>query len=102
QLPPDIRDELQGGIHKLELSIWDAADRETASGLACNIGSSDCVGGKIFHMNLVPIKAEDEAQRELLLSNSILPRWIRRCGHDCVAAWNETLGTALGISAPVE
>jgi TRAP-type C4-dicarboxylate transport system substrate-binding protein len=102
QLPPDIRDELQGGIHKLELSIWDAADRETASGLACDIGSSDCVGGKIFHMNLVPIKAADEAQRELLLSNSILPRWIQRCGNDCVTAWNETLGTALGISAPAK
>jgi hypothetical protein len=102
QLPLDIRAELQSGIHKLELSIWDSADQETASGLACDIGSSACVGGKIFHMNLVPIKLEDEAQRELLLSKSILPRWIQRCGNDCVAAWNETLGTALGIRAPAE
>jgi TRAP-type C4-dicarboxylate transport system substrate-binding protein len=102
QLPPDIRDTLQSGIRKLELAIWESADQETASGLACDIGSSACAGGKIFHMNLVPIKAEDEAQRELLLSKSILPRWIQRCGNDCVAAWNETLGTALGIQAPVD
>ena len=102
QLPPDVRDELRGGIHKLEISIWDAADRETASGLACDIGSSDCVGGKVFHMKLVPIKAEDEAQRELLLSKSILPRWIQRCGNACVTAWNGTLGRALGIQAHAE
>ena len=99
QLPPDIQGELLGGIHKLELSIWDAADRETASGLACDIGASDCTGGKIFHMTLVPIKPADDAQRELLLSKSILPRWIQRCGNDCVTAWNETLGPALGIQA---
>ena len=103
QLPLDVRDELRSGIGKLERSIWDSADQETASGLACDIGSSDCVGGRIFHMNLVPIKAEDMAQRQLLLSRSILPRWIQRCGNDCASAWNETLGTALGIEvSPAE
>src|ERR1700733_3344813 len=102
QLPPDIRDKLQSGIRKLELSIWDSANQETTSGLACDIGSSLCVDGNMFHMHLVPITPEDEAQRELLLSKSILPRWIQRCGNDCVAAWNETLGTALGIQAPVQ
>jgi TRAP-type C4-dicarboxylate transport system substrate-binding protein len=102
QLPPDVQQELRGGIHKLELSIWDAADRETASGLACDIGSSDCVGGKVYHMKLVPIEAADDAQRELLLSKSILPRWIQRCGNDCVVAWNATLGPALGIRVPAD
>jgi TRAP-type C4-dicarboxylate transport system substrate-binding protein len=102
QLPPDIRETLQSGIRKLELSIWDSANQETTSGLACDIGSSLCVDGNMFHMHLVPITPEDEAQRELLLSKSILPRWIQRCGNVCVAAWNETLGTAVGIQAPVE
>ena len=46
QLPPDIRADLRGGIHKLELSIWDAADRETAVGLACDVGSSECADGE--------------------------------------------------------
>ncbi len=102
QLPPDVRAELRAGIHTLEGAIWDAADRETASGLACDIGSSSCVGGQAFHMTLVPIQTVDEAQRELLLSKSILPRWIQRCGNDCVTAWNGTLGRALGIWAHAE
>lgn len=97
QLPPDIRGVLRGGIHKLELSIWEGADRETAAGLACNTGSSSCAGGKIFDMHLVPLTTEDDALRKQLLTQSILPSWIQRCGNDCVTAWNRTLGPILRI-----
>jgi hypothetical protein len=102
QLPPDIRSELQTGIHKLELSIWEAADRETAGGLACDLGANECTDGKVYHMTLVPITPEDEILRKQLLTKSILPKWIQRCGSECVAAWNETLGSALGIHATGE
>jgi TRAP-type C4-dicarboxylate transport system substrate-binding protein len=102
QLPPDIRVALQTGIRKLEQSIWDAADRETAGGIACDIGSSGCSGGKTYHMKLVPITPEDEALRKQLLIKTILPKWIQRCGNECVTAWNLTLGTALGIQATTE
>jgi TRAP-type C4-dicarboxylate transport system substrate-binding protein len=102
QLPPDIRVALQIGIRKLEQSIWDAADRETAGGLACDIGISGCTGSKSYHTKLVPITPEDEALRKQLLIRSILPKWIQRCGSECVTAWNETLGTALGIQAKSE
>jgi TRAP-type C4-dicarboxylate transport system substrate-binding protein len=97
QLPLDIRDTLRDGIGKLELSIWAAADRETAGGLACDIGSSACINGKPDHMSLVPLTAEDEVIRKQLLSKSILPKWIQRCGSDCVTAWNGNLGSVLGI-----
>jgi TRAP-type C4-dicarboxylate transport system substrate-binding protein len=102
QLPPDIRDTLQSGIGGLEIQIWDAADRETASGLACDVGSKECVGGRMFHMTLVPASAEDEARRAQLLARTTLPRWVQRCGNDCATAWNETLGRTLGIQAATE
>ncbi|WP_428488344.1 TRAP transporter substrate-binding protein [Rhodopila sp.] len=102
QLPQDVRDPLRRGIHDLERTIWSAADRETASGLACDIGADTCVGGKIFHMNLVPITPGDNALRSQLLVDTILPKWIKRCGNDCVAAWNETMATALGVQASAE
>jgi TRAP-type C4-dicarboxylate transport system substrate-binding protein len=102
QLPAEIRAILQSGINRLEQSIWDAADRETAGGLACDVGTSGCVSGKAYHMTLVPISAEDEALRKHLLIKSILPKWIRRCGNECVTAWNGTLGNALGIQASNE
>jgi TRAP-type C4-dicarboxylate transport system substrate-binding protein len=102
QLPPDIRDSLRTGIRTLELSIWEGADEETASGLACDIGSSKCADGTSFHMALVPVTAEDEARRSSLLGSSILPRWVQRCGNDCVTAWNGTLGVALGLNVSAE
>jgi TRAP-type C4-dicarboxylate transport system substrate-binding protein len=98
-LPPDIREILHSGIGKLEQLIWQAADRETAGGLACDVGFGACTGGKIFHMKLVEPTAADELLRNELLTTSILPKWIRRCGHDCVVAWNATLGPELGIRA---
>jgi len=101
-LPPDVRDTLQIGIARLEIQIWDASDRETLAGLACNTGSADCAGGKAFHMTLVPVSAEDDARRARLLAESILPRWIERCGNDCVTAWNRTLGAATGILTSAE
>ena len=99
QLPPDIRTTLRDGLFKLEQSIWDAADRETAAGLACDTGSTGCMGAKPFHMKLVPIAVEDEALRKQLLMQTILPKRIRRCGNECVTAWNGTLGSTLGIWA---
>jgi TRAP-type C4-dicarboxylate transport system substrate-binding protein len=102
QLPSDVRQLLRDGIGKLERSIWTAADRETAIGLACDTGSGACVGGKADHMSLVPLTVEDEAIRKQLLTKSILPKWILRCGTDCVTAWNNNLGTLLGIQASGE
>jgi TRAP-type C4-dicarboxylate transport system substrate-binding protein len=98
QIPAEVRETLRGGVRILEKAIWDAADQETAVGLACNTGSSACIGGKAFHMKLVVPTAEDEVLRKRLLTKSILPKWIKRCGNDCVVAWNATIGPALGIS----
>jgi len=50
-------------------------------------------------MKLVPITPEDEALRKQLLIKSILPKWIQRCGSECVTSWNGSLGIALGIQA---
>jgi TRAP-type C4-dicarboxylate transport system substrate-binding protein len=102
QLPPDIRNSLQIGIAKLEVLIWDAADHETENGIACDIGSNTCSQGKTYHMTLVQPTAEDEALRRNLLAKAILPRWIQRCGIDCVAAWNSTLAGVVGIRASSE
>jgi TRAP-type C4-dicarboxylate transport system substrate-binding protein len=102
RLPPDVSDTLQIGLSGLEESIWKAADRETAAGLACNSGSKECVGGKMFHMTLVPVSADSEAWRTQLLAESILPSWVKRCGIECVTAWNETMGPTLDIHAAAE
>jgi TRAP-type C4-dicarboxylate transport system substrate-binding protein len=102
QLPPEVRDPLRENIEKLEKAIWDAADRETAGGLACNIGDPACASGRKYNMKLVPIARQDEVERQRILVKTILPKWIQRCGPDCAAAWNSTLGSHLGIELAPE
>ncbi len=102
QLPPDLRAALRDGVHGLEASIWDSAEEQTDSGLACDIGAARCAGGTMAQMHLVPITDQDEARRRQLLTETILPKWIERCGSDCVGAWNGTIGKALAIPAPAE
>jgi TRAP-type C4-dicarboxylate transport system substrate-binding protein len=99
-LPPDLRALLQEAITGLEAQIWDASERETADGVACDIGAPNCsIGHTPNHMTLVPILPEDEAKRKRLLVESVLPSWIHRCGPECAAAWNQELAPALGIRA---
>jgi TRAP-type C4-dicarboxylate transport system substrate-binding protein len=47
-LPTDLRTTLKEAIAGLEREIWDAADRETAAGLACDIGAPDCSGEHVL------------------------------------------------------
>jgi TRAP-type C4-dicarboxylate transport system substrate-binding protein len=97
QLAPDVRDQLHTGLRHLEADIWDAADRETSAGLACDTGDATCDSDKVYHMTLVPIDPADQAERRHFLEKTILPDWIQRCGQDCVEAWNSTLGRQLNI-----
>jgi hypothetical protein len=76
--------------------IWDTAGRETAIGLACNTAAG-CGGGKVYHMTPVPITASDDEDRKRLLVQTVLPKWIRRCGQDCADAWKATIGPKLAI-----
>jgi len=98
-LPPEIRQPIRDGLAKLEADIWDGADRETGEGLDCNAGRPSCVNGVPGHMTVVPVTPEDIARRRKLLTDTVLPRWIDRCGQDCAGAWNTYLGPAMGIMA---
>lgn len=90
-----IRQEVAG----LEREIWVAADAETGEGLACNTGQPSCTTGRRGSMTSVPVSAADEARRLRLLTETVLPGWVRRCGEPCVTAWNTALARALGVAA---
>ena len=99
-LPPDLQATLREAIAGLEAQIWDASDRETAVGIACDIGAPDCGNEHSpSHMTLVPVTAQDEATRKRLLVELVLPGWIHRCGPECVTAWNQELAPRL-VSRP--
>jgi TRAP-type C4-dicarboxylate transport system substrate-binding protein len=102
-LPADIQALLRRELAALEAEIWDAADRETGEGLACNAGLPTCRNGRRGAMTIVPVTPADDARRRRrLVTEAVLPRWVQRCGPDCVVAWNERLAPALGIVAQPE
>jgi TRAP-type C4-dicarboxylate transport system substrate-binding protein len=96
-LPPGIQAQLRGAVTDLEGQIWDAADRETGEGLACNAGLPACSLARRGSMTIVPVSPGDTERRRRLLTEVLLPRWVSRCGPDCVEAWNAHLAPVFGI-----
>lgn len=99
RLPDAQRALLQREIATLEGRIWDAAETETGEGLACNAGQPSCTMGRRGSMTVVPASTEDRARRQRLLTETVLPGWIARCGNDCADAWNRTLAPLVGVVA---
>lgn len=99
-LDPPLRVLLRNELPKLEADIWAANEHETKLGIDCNIGTSTCVGGRKGKMTLVPLSPADELRRKDILKATVLPRWLHRCGPQCAAIWDQTIGPALGIVAP--
>lgn len=97
-LPPDVRATVAEGVADLEKRIWALAEGDTERGLACNTGRLDCGAPVERPMRLVPATPADEARRRSLLAESVLPRWIERCGGDCLASWSRYLEPLHGVA----
>lgn len=98
-LPPDLRLKLKQELPKLEVAIWNEAERETGNGIACNIGSPACVDGRKFSMTEVRPAPTDDARRRTIFANTVLARWVHRCGANCADVWNQTIGPVVGAQA---
>ncbi len=98
-LPADLRQLLSQQLPLLEQAIWADAERETGEGIACSTGMAGCISGQKGHMTLVRPSAADAQRLRDLLASNLLPRWVARCGHRCVDAWNDTLAPIVGVRA---
>jgi TRAP-type C4-dicarboxylate transport system substrate-binding protein len=101
-LPPDLRALLSHELPKLEAAIWQESEHETALGMACNKGESNCTSGAKGRMHEVPVSAQDERLRQHVFASNVLPLWLKRCKGPCAAIWNQTIGPVRGILAPLE
>lgn len=98
-LDPKVRSFLEKEIAGLEDRIWKATAEETQQGFDCNTGKDTCTMGTKAKMTLVPVSEADRTLLSDLLKNTIVPKWAARCPGDCVAQWNDTVGTAIGVKA---
>jgi TRAP-type C4-dicarboxylate transport system substrate-binding protein len=98
-LPGDVRATMEKGLAELEENIWDGAARATGEGLDCSAGKPECTSGPRGNLTIVPVTPADNTRRRSLLVQTVLPRWVDRCGADCADVWNRYLGPTLGIPA---
>jgi TRAP-type C4-dicarboxylate transport system substrate-binding protein len=79
---------------------WKVIMDENEMGLVCTTGAGGtCSEGKPG--KLVNVKPTD-ADVKLLdqaAQDTVLPRWAKRCGADCVSKWNDTVGKVLKMTA---
>ena len=94
---PRVRDFLTAQLAELSDRLWAAADRETREGIACLTGGA-CSAGPAAHMKLAPTTENDRELVRKSFMNVVAPRWARRCGADCVANWNNTVGREFNLT----
>ena len=99
-LPPDLRALLRQELPRLEASIWEESERDTALGVACNSGAPACTTGRKGRMVVVPASPQDERRSQEIFRDTVLPRWLQRCGQRCADIWNQTIGPARGLATP--
>jgi TRAP-type C4-dicarboxylate transport system substrate-binding protein len=99
QLDPNVQAYLTEEAKVLADQMWKHVAKTHEEGGACLTGEGTCSMGRPGNMTMLAVKAEDIAALKAQVPQSILPRWAGACGADCVAAWNDTVGKRVGISA---
>ncbi|MEL7105374.1 MAG: TRAP transporter substrate-binding protein [Pseudomonadota bacterium] len=87
-------------IDTLNEALWSNNASQDAVAVSC-LTSTDCPtepGG----MTLVEPAEADIMARDKIATDVVLARWAERCGAECAANWNATVGPILGLEAPIE
>jgi hypothetical protein len=100
--PPHVQEFFSAQFEQFEDKMWDTAASAVADAENCNYGKEPCELGKMATMTRVPIKEADEARHEELMQDVVLVEWAKRCGKDCAAEWNDTVGQATGLQIPLD
>ncbi|WP_299023475.1 TRAP transporter substrate-binding protein [uncultured Sulfitobacter sp.] len=89
---------LQTEIATLNDAMWAETATEDDVAISCITGG-ECAIGEAGAMTLVEPSAADLALRDTIATDVVLARWAERCGTECAANWNETVGSILGLTA---
>jgi len=78
--------------------MWEETASEDSLAIQCLTGD-ECPIGPTGGMTLVEPDADDLKMRDKLAEEVILARWAERCGEECAATWNKTVGPIVGLTA---
>lgn len=97
-LGPERQAGLKAELDKLTDAMWAETALEDDVAISCITGGP-CDIGEPGGMVLVEPSASDLELRDRIASEVVLKRWAERCGDECAANWNETVGRILGLRA---
>lgn len=89
---------MQTEVAALTDAMWAETATEDDVAISCITGGA-CEIGEPGSMTLVEPSADDLALRDKIATDVVLARWAERCGADCAANWNATVGPILGLTA---
>ena len=101
KLDPQVRAFLEKTFNEVEDAQWKLGAELTQDGIECNIGNA--AGCKIFTvvktrpMTLVKATDADNARARQILTEVVLPNWVKRCGPRCGDAYNEFVAPTSGV-----
>ena len=98
-LPEDLRALLLKEMPKLEAAIWEEAEHQSAFERPCN-ATATCAPGSLEALSVVRPSPADQIVRKRIFERQVLPGWVERCGPDCPALWDTTIGPVVGVKAP--
>lgn len=85
---------------QFEDRAWEFGESADQEGINCNTGNGPCSFGEAQSMTWVQPSEDDLARLKGIVETNVLAGWSERCDADCVTAWNDTAGSALGLTAP--
>lgn len=100
--PPEIQAFFTEQFTAFEDTMWDTAAKATADAENCNFGKEPCEMGKMAEMTLVEVSAADREKHKAMMQDVVLVEWGKRCGKDCAAEWNDTVGQVVGLEIPLD
>jgi len=86
----------------LEDNMWATAGQSTEEADNCNTGRDPCTMGTKADMTIVEVSDADREVHKGLMENVVLVEWGKRCGSECAAEWNETIGQVTGLRIPLD
>jgi hypothetical protein len=87
-------------MKEYENKMWTTLKKAGAEAENCNVGKQPCTMGKPASMVIVPVSAAETEIHKKLVESTVLTAWAKRCGAECAAEWNNTVGKAIGRRIP--
>src|SRR5687767_7743270 len=100
RLDKRVQDFMLAQMKAYENKMWETLKKGASEADNCNTGKQPCTMGKLAKMTIVPVKPAEADMHKKLVEGAVLAGWAKRCGAQCTAEWNNSVGKTLSLRAP--